>query len=353
VTLLTPRGSLAESSRFVTRVAYLADNATPVDWIHAVAATARAVSPVQLLPCDDVSFRLLSMLVLSPPPQLQPSLQAELAKLVRASLGDPAHYRASVDKTMLPAAAARADVPVPASTVVSTPTEAIAFAGAHGYPLVVKRPFTTAGDGVRITTDATALGDAVTELTAPKLDDLEPDASRRLVVQKHIDGHICYQYGAAWQGRMLACYGGDRLQADGSPRTQGTVVRFRKSPELRVHSERLVQAFGMTGLFASEFVIERSTDRAYLLDIDRRVGPAMHFGSTMNVDLCAALHAAIHDLPSPTRADLDEGEARVFVEFPAEWLRDPRSRWLREHPVDMPWDDPELLDAMLALHRER
>ena len=67
VTLLTPRRSLGESSRFVRRVAYLADHTTPLDWIHAVAATVRAVTPAQIVPCDDVSFRLLAMLVVALP----------------------------------------------------------------------------------------------------------------------------------------------------------------------------------------------------------------------------------------------------------------------------------------------
>ena len=183
VTLLTPRNSLAESSRFVTRVAYLPDQATPLDWIHAVAATVRAVSPRQVMPCDDVSFRLLAMLALSPPPQMQPRLQAELAELVRASLGDPAHYAASVDKTLIYAAAGRAGVRVPEHAVISSVDEAMRFADRHGFPLVIKRPYTTAGDGVRIVENAAALGDAVTSLSAPKMDDLEPDASRRLVVQ--------------------------------------------------------------------------------------------------------------------------------------------------------------------------
>jgi biotin carboxylase len=252
---------------------------------------------------------------------------------------------------MLAAAAARAGVPVPPSMIAGTRSEGIEFAEAHGYPVVVKRAFTTAGDGVRIATDATALDNAITELAAPNPDDFEPDASRRLVLQKHIDGHICDHNVAAWQGRMLADYAGDRLQTDGGPTGPGTVVRFRNAPELRSHAERLVRAFGMTGLFTSEYVIERSTDRAYLLEIDRRISPATHFGATMNVDLCAAFYAALRGLPSPRRAGLDAGEEHVFVPFPAEWLRDPRSRWLREHPVDMPWDDPELLDAMLALHR--
>lgn len=353
VTLLTPRNSLAEASRFVTRVAYLPDAATPLEWIHAVAATVRAVSPRQIMPCDDTSFRLLAMLALSPPPQMQPALQAELAALVRASLGDPDHYRSSIDKTLIYAAAAEAGVRVPEHAVIGSIDEAAAFADRHGYPVVVKRPYTTAGDGVRIAANATELAAAVTTLAAPKLDDLEPDATRRLLIQRHVDGGLCYQNVAAWQGRYLAGYAGERLEAHAGPMTPGTVVRYHDNPALRGFAAQLVQAFGMTGLFTSEYIIEKSTGTPYLIEINRRISPGTHFGAVMNVDLCAAFHAAMHDVASPTRSRLDDGEERIFVQFPAEWLRDPRSTWLRRYPVDVPWDDPELLDAMLALRNER
>src|SRR5689334_23180989 len=353
VTLLTPRNSLAETSRFVNRVAYLPDHATPLEWIHAVAATVRAVSPRQMMPCDDVSFRLLAMLALSPPPQMQPRLQQELAGLVRASLGEPAHYRTSVDKTLIYAAAERAGVRVPEYVVIASVEDTLGFADRHGYPLVVKRPYTTAGDGVRIVENEAALRDAVSTLGAPNVDDLEPDASRRLVVQRHIAGSLCYQNVAAWEGRYLAGYAGDRLEAHGGPMTPGTVVRYHDSPPLREFSIQLVEAFGMTGLFTSEYIIEKATGLPYLIEINRRISPGTHFGAVMNVDLCAALHAAMHDGASPSRTRLDEGEERIFVQFPAEWLRNPQSPWLRRHPVDVPWDDPELLDAMLALRNER
>jgi len=353
VTLLTPRNSLAEASRFVARVAYLRDQATPLEWIHAVAATVRAVSPRQVMPCDDVSFRLLAMLALSPPPQMQPRLQAELADLVRASLGDPAHYRPSVDKTLIYAAAERAGVRVPDYAAIGSVDDAMRFAERHGYPLVLKRPHTTAGDGVLIVGNAAELGDAVTSLSAPKVDDLEPDATRRLVVQKYIDGSICYQNVAAWQGRYLAGYAGDRLEAHGGPMTPGTVVRYHDSPALREFSVQLVETFGMTGLFTSEYIIEKATGLPYLIEINRRISPGTHFGAVMNVDLCAALYAAMDGQASPSRVRLDPSEERIFVQFPAEWLRNPQSAWLRRHPVDVPWDDPELLDAMLALRNEQ
>ena len=353
VTLLTPRNSLAEKSRFVTRVAYLADDATPLDWIHAVAATVRAVAPVQVMPCDDMSFRLLAMLAVSPPAQLQPALQAELANLVRTSLGDPAHYLTSVNKTLLSPAAARAGIRVPAHAVVAAPDEAVAFAREHRYPVVIKQPFTTAGEGLRIAAGESELVIAVNALAASKPDDFEPDASRRVIVQQHIDGPVCYQNVAAWQGRILAGYAGDRLQANGGSMAPGTVVRYRHAPELRESSERFVQAFGISGLFSSKYLIERDSGLAYLVEIDRRISPATHYGAVFGVDLCSALYAAINGTKAMTRPSLDPGEERVFVEFPGEWLRDPQSRWLRAHAVDVPWDDPGLFDAMLALRRER
>lgn len=353
VTLLAPRNSLAESSRFVTRIAYLPDDATPLKWIHAVAATVRAVSPQQIMPCDDVSFRLLAMLVLSPPPQMQPALQAGLDNLVRVSLGDPAHYRTSIDNTMLPAAAARAGVRAPEHAVVSTRDQAAAFAGKHGYPVVLKRPYASAGDGVRIAADSAELAEAVTALGETKADDLEPDASGRLLMQKHVDGHTCYQNVAAWRGRLLADYAGDRLEAHAGSSASGSVVRYHDAPALRESSKRLVEAFGMTGLFMIEYIVEKATGLPYLLEINRRISPGTHYGGAVQVDLCAAFHAAMRGLSSPTRSRLDAGEERMFVPFPAEWLRNPESRWLRQYPVDIPWDDPELLDAMLALRRER
>ena len=57
--------------------------------------------------------------------------------------------------------------------------------------------------------------------------------------------------------------------------------------------------------------------------------------------------------PLPTRKRLDDGEERVFVSFPHEWLRDPTSDYLRRLPVDVPWDEPELLEAMLAMRHDQ
>jgi hypothetical protein len=42
---------------------------------------------------------------------------------------------------------------------------------------------------------------------------------------------------------------------------------------------------------------------------------------------------------------------RVVI-FPRERLLDPASPYLRELPADVPWDDPALLRAMVAMRHE-
>ena len=62
---------------------------------------------------------------------------------------------------------------------------------------------------MRIVANAAELAAAVTTLGAPKLDDFEPEATRRLLIQKHVEGTVCHQNVAAWQGRYLAGYAGE------------------------------------------------------------------------------------------------------------------------------------------------
>ena len=46
------------------------------------------------------------------------------------------------------------------------------------------------------------------------------------------------------------------------------------------------------------------------------------------------------------------GDQWVNVHFPQEWLRDPASPYLRDYPADVPWDEPRLVEAMLAMRDE-
>ena len=350
VSLLTPHDSLAEKSRFVARIGYLPDEATTMQWVFAFASMVKAVAPRLVLPCDDVAFRLLQLLALSPPRDLQPHLQLQLGTLIRESLGDSAHYRTSVDKTLLPPAAEALGVRVPPWSIVTMPEEVERATTTLGFPLVLKQGYGFAGHGVAICSDRTELQRAFADLGKARPLDLEGATGTGLLAQAHVPGGVTYYGVAAWKGTVLAGYATDKVV--GEPKGPATVIRYHRAPEIRGFAEKLVRGFGMSGLFSLECVVQERTGEPYLLEINRRVSPGTFRGGLVNVDMCAALHAALNGLPSPSRSDLDEGESGVRPNFPQEWLRDPNSRYLRDYPVDVPWEDPELIEAMLALRHE-
>jgi hypothetical protein len=354
VLLLTPAGSLAEHSRYIARVEHLPDSATTAQWVSVFTATVAATSPQIVLPCDDMAFRLLQMTVLLPPPaNMPPVLHLQASALVRDSLGDPAHYRSSVDKTLLPPAAEALGVRVPPHAIIADAQSAHAFAATHGYPVVLKRSHGSAGEGVAICKNSVELAAAVPRLLRQSAIDVEWESHGRVLAQAHIPGGITYYNIAAWRGDVLAGYASDKLVAYPEPMGPSSVMRYHRSPEIRDFAQKLTEAFGISGMLNLECIVDRRSGEPYLLEINRRFSPGAYRGAMLNVDMCAALHAALHGLPSPSRADLDDGEQGVRVNFPYEWLRDPHSRWLREYPVDVPWDEPELIAAMLAMRHDR
>ncbi len=346
VSLLAPKNSLIEKSRFVTRVAHLPDGATPLQWVYAFVAMVEATHPRLVVPGDDAAFWLMQMLAASPPEGLPQALQ--LRALIRDSLGDPAWFETSVQKTLLPAAAEALGVRVPAFMVTGEPEAAREFAAVHRYPVVLKRNHSCAGDGVRICADPTELAGAFGALQRPRVTDFGRPG-RELLVQEYIVGRIKSYHMAAWKGSLLTGYAAEKLERNPSRTGPSTVQRYHHDADIEEIAVKLTRGFGMTGFFGPECVVDERTGAAYLLEINRRMVSSHHRGSYIDVDHCAALHAALHGIPQTTRSCLDPGEEHTCVHFPQEWLRNPGSDWLRNHPVDVPWDEPELVEAMLAL----
>jgi len=352
VALLAPRGSLPERSRFVGRIGHVPDRATPAQWIFAFAAMVKAAQPRLVVPGDDTAFRLLHLLTTAAPGDMQPALVLQLSALIRQSLGDAAHYRTSIDKTALPPAAAALGVRVPPYAIVASCADAENFASTHGFPLVLKRNFSSAGDGVAICARAADVAPAFAALASAARRDFDPQGSNVLLAQAHIAGGSKYYPAIAWQGSLLAGYAAEKLEPGAGDTGIPTVQRYHHDASLRAVAATLARGFGITGFFSPEFLVEDKTGLPLLIEINRRLVGGAHRGAAIGVDHWAALDAAMQGKASPTRSDLDPGESHVAVHFPQEWLRDPESHWLRDYPVDAPWDDPGLFDALLALRHD-
>ncbi len=287
VALLAPRDSLAEKSRHIGRVGHLPDHATAGQWLFAFAAMAKAIAPSIVLPADDIAYNLLQAVVTTPPPGMQPAMYEMLSSLVRQSLGEPAHYRRTADARALHRAAAELGLDI---------ASIVAAARIDGAPV--------ARESVSYTL-------------------------------------------AAWNGVLVAGWA-SRVLRSGGDGTSAAVARRYRDPVVRRAAARLVDAFGVSGLVEISFSsAPAAADGA--IEVRRCLPATAHTGLKLGIDLPGALRAALQGESAATRSDVDEGAWHDLVRFPDEWLRDPYSPWLRQHPVDIPWDEPELFEALLAL----
>lgn len=297
-----------------------------------------------------MAFRLLASAVTGRIAQLNAGVQFEMAALVRCSIGDPTHYRTSVDKTLLPAFAGSMGLRVPAHRVVAGVADADSFVARHGYPVVLKRAHGFAGQGVAICTERESLVRAFAAFAAAEAADIGDGGPPRYLLQAYVSGSVQYFHAAAWQGQLLAGFALEKLIAHPAPCGPPTMTRYFAGDALRKTAASLARSLGISGLFFAEFIVEDETGVHPLLEINRRVSPATHRGAARDVDLCAALYGAITGEPSTSRCALEAGEEGITVHFPQEWLRDPQSPHLGEHPSDIPWDEPALFRALLRGH---
>jgi predicted ATP-grasp superfamily ATP-dependent carboligase len=346
VAVLAPEAALVAQSRHVASVNHLPDTATPMHWLYMVAAIVASWTPRLIIPCDDTAVQLMMSYVNEPSSGLGGPQRERLVTLFRESLGDPRHYRTSIDKTLLPPAAEALGVRVPPYAVVADAAAVRAFARVHGYPVVLKRAFGTGGDAVEIIPDEARLEPAFQKLRAATRTAVWNSGD--LLVQAWISGKGLLHAVAAWDGIAHAGMTREVLMRY-SATGPSTVVRCRHAPEARRFSGLLAAGLGISGFFGPEFIEHDQTGETYLIEINRRVTNGVQLGGFVGVDLCAALAAALSGRANAKRTDLPVGEEHLVAEFPQEWLRDPSSSYLESLRTDIPWDDPPLFRAMLAM----
>jgi glutathione synthase/RimK-type ligase-like ATP-grasp enzyme len=352
VALIAPKEALVAQSRFVANFTPLPDSATPRQWARLLAATVEGSRPRLIIPCDDATLHLLMLFVESPPEDIDAPVRENLRALIVESLGDPEHYRASIDKTLLPSAAAALGVRVPSHAVISDLAAARAFAAANGYPVVLKRAFGTAGQAVEIVREQAQLEPAFVNLSTdtPTMQWTTMWTSTQLLIQAWLPGRGLLRAVAAWRGVARAGMTREVLLRS-SATDPSTVVRCRQSQEANRFAELLAAGFGISGFFGPEFIEHERTKEVYLIEINRRVTNGVQMGGLVGVDLCGALAAALDGRMHAGRTDIAAGEQHLIAEFPQEWLRDPESPYLLSARSDIPWNDPAVFRAMVAMRR--
>lgn len=285
-------------------------------------------------------------------------LDAEMLATVQASLGRPDQLDAMLFKTETLRLARHLGVRTPAGVTLRPGCDAMGVAESIGFPLYVKNSFSWAGQGLRYCADRSAAAIALSAIDTDR--QAQKRSSRALVkrlidrdwyptdaaidLQRAIEGTPAMYCAVALGGKSLAGFAGfarHTLSANGP----STVVRIQGHPAMAAASEALIAAMGASGFIGFDFMIQAGTGDAYLLECNPRPIQVGHLGPYVGVDLCASLAAGLRG--EEQSAAGAAGRADIAL-FPQEWLRDPAGVAGLEMPLDAPWDDPDLLRAMMA-----
>jgi len=277
-------------------------------------------------------------------------------KVLKFSLGDSQHFRATLRKHETLEAAEKLGLRIPGMIARPTWEEALQFAETYGYPVVLKQDFSWSGAGVKICLDADELRSAMATLS-PRPPSASVSQVRRLLkrdwmprpealsLQQFIPGKTAMFPSVALDGEVLAGFAAVK-ELTSSRTGPSSVVRLTNHHEMQKTVTELMQYFRFSGFASFDFMIEEGTDHAYLVECNPRPVPVCHLGALVGVNLCQALFNRLNQKSVDPKLSV-EAEQLIAL-FPQEWRRQPDSPHLKEIYHDVPWDDPALVKAYIA-----
>ena len=279
--------------------------------------------------------------------------------LVERSLGPAANFQVLAARTAVMRVAREESIRVPRTRVVSNVAELKDCSEEFLFPFVLKADGTSGGEGVRIVRTFEEAKRAFRVLQSPPsairvtkralidqdLRSVVPALLRQrntINAQEFIHGTDATSLAACWKGTVCASLHFEviKKQHRNGP---ASVMRRIENRELDLAISRIVRRLNLSGLHGFDFLLEEHTGNPYLIEVNPRPTQVGHLTLGRGRDLPAALYAAVagtetEDAPAVTEKD-------TIALFPQEWIRNPRSVFLRSGFHDIPWEEPELVRA--------
>ena len=325
--------------------------------LRSLRAALDAARPDVVIPCDDLATAHLVRLY----DEAVAGGQASEGRraLLETSLGEPGGMQVAATRSRCMAFAHERGIRVPPTAVVHTEPELVDWLARHGCPAVLKTDGSYGGRGVRIIdsmAEASRVWHALSTPPSParavKRAIVNRDTTYLLPclqrtrpvvnVQAFVAGQDANCTVACWKGKILASIGAcvlKTLDALGP----SSVLRVVDHREMFAAVEELVGQLRLSGLIGFDFLLEKGTGDAYLIEVNPRAPQVGHLQLGPGRDLVGAIRAAVSGEVPRTVAPVTDRD--VIALFPQEWLRDPTSDYLKTAYHDVPWDEPELIRA--------
>jgi biotin carboxylase len=271
-------------------------------------------------------------------------------ELVMRSLGDPASYPIINSRSKFIALAREEGIAAPETVQVNSVGELREWLECHEVPAVLKTDGSYGGAGVRIVNSSEEADRGFGALKVPPLGaraasraifdrDLTmvvPAVLRKaptINVQEFITGRDAFIAIACWEGTVDASISAEALQV-WENRGPSSVVRLIDNREMLEAAEKLASRLGLSGLHGLDFIIEKRTGEAHLIEINPRATPICHLALGAGRNLPSALFASLSG--QPPRNGASATDCDIIALFPQEWQRDPASVYLRCGYHDVP-----------------
>jgi ATP-grasp domain len=316
-------------------------------------AAIRKVQPDLIVPCDDSTVFLLHEIHAEYP---------QLRQVIERSLGHRDAFPILQSRDRLQRIAADLGIRVPRSCAIdSAPQAAKAFAE-FSQGAVVKLDGTYGGEGVSVVGSKQEAAAAFRR--AQQATSLPTCAKRavvnrdpyafwtwrrkeriRVTMQEYIVGAPANIMVACWQGQVLAQVSVESLSCQG-PTGAANIVRRIQRPEFEAAASALAARLGLSGFFGLDFMIERDSDVAYLIEMNPRCTQLGHLQFPDQADLASALCERVTGRAAVPAA-LTIREPTVAF-FPQAWRWKLGSTEWSSAFHDIPWGEEALIKNLLA-----
>ncbi len=325
---------------------------------HSLRVAIETGQPDLIIPCDDETALTMEALHRTSHP-VGPS--STVRRVIEYSLGQPESCRRATQRGELMRTALACGIRVPRTVEVRSLSGLDAWTTEHGFPAVIKTDCTSGGRGVTVVRNRheahaafararrSSWGSVLADLTLRR--DAAPLACKisgkrpKITAQRFIEGLPANRAVACWQGNVLSGSSVLTLESDG-PTGPATVVHVIAYQEMTIAAEKLVHALGLSGLCGLDFIIEKETGAAYLIELNPRATPICHLPLGNGCDLPSALYARLRQQPVTAHRPVIKNE--IIAMFPGEWRRDHRSVYFKEGYHDVPWAETALVADGIA-----
>lgn len=323
----------------------------------------RASKPDLIVPGDDLASKHLHDLYFRE--KKNSGADQRVCDLIECSIGPPESFPVANARASFMELANQEGIRVPKTGVVRDASDLETWISHSGFPLVLKADGSSSGEGVKIVHTVSEAKHALKALQSPPhliriakrvvinrdLRWIRPAFERRQSIvnaQEFITGRDATSLVACWKGAVLAALHFEVVnkQYECGP---ASVLRLIENEEIAAAAEKVVRRLNISGLHGFDFLLEKDTERPYLIEMNPRATQVGHLALGPGRDLPAALNAAIRGHAVPETVKITQNSTIAL--FPQEWLRNPQSTFLTSAYHDIPWEEPDLIRDCLRKTR--